>query len=89
MARLIYSRGFPYGAPLVMVRGGATKDPGVRADLKAAGFSWDSTTYSWRSYMGRDEFATILRSLVATHGCEAVLKSGSDDARLVEAVEAS
>ena len=69
MARIVYSRGFPYGAPLVMIRGGATRDPDVKQYLREQGFRWDGTSHAWTSYMDRLDLAPVLRTLRDVHGC--------------------
>lgn len=65
MANLIYSTGRPYGAPLAMLRGGATRDPEVKDAIKAAGFHWDGVRYSWATYLYDGEFAAVLTDLAA------------------------
>lgn len=44
---IIYSRGYPYGAPMVYIRGGGTKDLEVKDLLRAEGFQWNSLLYAW------------------------------------------
>lgn len=77
--RIIYSRGFPYGAPLAMVRGGATKAPEVKAYLKDQGFRWDGEKYAWTHYLHKAEFHQVLRALQNDFGCEVVPKSDLDE----------
>lgn len=38
---------YPYGAPMLHVRGKATYDPKVREFLKHHNFHWDTTYYAW------------------------------------------
>ena len=76
--KISYSRGFPYGAPLVTVRGGATKQPDVRAFLKERGFSWDSRAHGWTHYMYGEEFTEVLWHLQDTFGCTVVPKDKLD-----------
>jgi hypothetical protein len=47
---LVWSTGRPYGAPLLTLRGGATRDPDVKAAIKAAGFLWDGSRHAWITY---------------------------------------
>ncbi len=75
---LIYSRGFPYGAPLVMLRGGATKDAAVKDALRAAGFRWDGTTYAWTMYLDRLDLGALLVRMRDEFGCEVKPKDGMD-----------
>lgn len=63
MSNLVYATGRPYGAPLAMLRGGATRDPEVKAAIKAHGFMWDGARHAWRTYMYDDEFAAVLADL--------------------------
>lgn len=60
---IIYARGFPHGAPLVMLRGGATRDPKVKAFLKSKKFSWDGEKHAWTHYLHGPEFKKILVQL--------------------------
>jgi hypothetical protein len=76
--RIVYARGFPYGAPLVMLRGGATKDPAVKDFIKAEGFRWDGQRHAWAHYMYRDDFTKVLSALRDMFGCEIVPKEGMD-----------
>lgn len=82
--RIIYSRGFPYGAPLVMVRGGGTRWPSVHALLKEQGFTWNPQRYAWEHYMDRRDFGAILKTLRDEHGCEVVPKAGMDAGYLID-----
>jgi len=75
--RIIYARGFPYGAPLAMVRGAGTKDPDVKQFLKAEGFRWGSR-YAWEHYLGRQEFGAILKRLRDDFGCTVEPKDDMD-----------
>jgi len=75
--RIVYARGAPYGAPLVMVRGGATRRDDVKAILRARGFRWNdsaSAPHSYSTYLDRDEFADVLRQ-IAELGIEVVAKN--------------
>ncbi len=74
--KIIYARGFPYGAPLVMVRGGATRSPIIKQYLKSKGFVWDSYIYAWKTYLGADEFLSVLKDLHNDYGC--VIKPKND-----------
>lgn len=77
--RISYARGFPYGAPLAMVRGGATKDQAVKECLAMHGFRWDGRRYAWTTYLDRQDFGRILKILRDLHGCEVVPKDGMDE----------
>lgn len=79
---IFYSRGFPYGAPLVMLRGGATKNQEVREFLKAEGFRWGSR-YAWEHYLDRQDFGMILKTLRDTFGCNVMPKDGMDASYLI------
>ena len=76
--KISYARGFPYGAPMVWIRGGATKDPYVRQYLKARGFWYAHEKHGWESAMYADEFLKILVALRDHHGCEVVPKANMD-----------
>jgi hypothetical protein len=66
--RIIYKRAHPYGAPLLIIRGGGTlyakewfktvKSP-VNKGL-ARVFSWDDRLHGWTTYMLRDEVDAML-----------------------------
>jgi hypothetical protein len=75
---LIYSRGFPYGAPLALIRGGATKQPEIRALLKQEGFQWDSGIHAWKSYKDRTDFGALLRVLRDEYDCNVMPKDSMD-----------
>jgi hypothetical protein len=81
--KIIYARGFPYGAPLCMIRGGGTKSANVREFLKAEGFRWGSR-YAWEHYLGRREFGAILKTLRDDFGLEVVPKDGMDTSYLID-----
>lgn len=77
--RIIYARGFPYGAPLVMIRGGATCDPEIRAYLRdECKLTWDGTRYAWTSYLDRLDLGPILKTLRDRFGCDVMPKGGMD-----------
>ena len=76
--KIIYSRGFPYGAPLAMIRGGATRDPDVKAAIKAAGFRYDGSKHAFTHYLYGDAFAEVLCSLRDGFGVEVLPKGGLD-----------
>ena len=76
--KISYARGFPYGAPLALVRGGATRDPGVKEFLRERGFRWDGSRYAWSHYLDRTDFAEILIALRDDFGCEVVPKADMD-----------
>jgi len=82
--RVIYSRGFPYGAPLCTIRGGATKDQAVREFLKSERFTWNFTRYGWEHYLNRREFGAILKRLRDEFGCEVIPKQGMDWAYVID-----
>jgi len=77
--KIIYARGFPYGAPLVHLRGGATRDPLVKDAIKLAGFRWDSSMHAWKTYMDRLDLGTVLKALRDEFGCDIEPKDGMDE----------
>ena len=82
--RIIYSRGFPYGAPLAMIRGGATRIPVIKGFLKDEGFRWDGQRHAWTTYLHHDEFQPILRRLRNDFGCEVLPKSDLDPNYIID-----
>lgn len=76
--RISYSRGFPYGAPLAMIRGGATRDEAVKSFIREHGFRWNGASYAWETYLDRMDFGPILKKLRDEYGCEVVPKDGMD-----------
>ena len=76
--RIIYSRGFPYGAPKVMIRGGGTKDPAVLNYIKGLGFRYEGDIYAWSHYMDRSDFGPVLRILRDVYDCEVIPKDTMD-----------
>lgn len=76
--KLIYARGFPYGAPLVMLRGGATRDPEIQQYLRDAGFRWDGSLYAYKNYMDGGSFATLLMIMRDEFACDVQPKSDLD-----------
>jgi len=81
--RIVYARGFPYGAPLAMVRGGGTQIPEVKEFLKAEGFRWGGR-YAWEHYLDRQDFGAILKTLRDRFGLEVVPKDGMDSNYLID-----
>lgn len=84
--RIIYSRGFPYGAPLVMLRGGGTK--AAKETLKAAGFSWNGQRHAWEHYLNRPELTEVLLGL-RSEGYEIIPKAGMDSSYVIELGDAA
>lgn len=82
--RIIYSRGFPYGAPLVMLRGGATKDSAVRDYLKSLRFMWNPQRFAWENYMYKSELVDVLLHLRDELGCEVIPKTDIDPSYVVD-----
>ena len=76
--RIIYSRGFPYGAPLVMLRGGGLQISGVKGYLREQGFTWDGAKHAYTNYMHAPELRTLLGILDVAYGCEIHAKEGMD-----------
>jgi hypothetical protein len=76
--RVIYSRGFPFGAPLVMLRGGGLKVSGVKGYLMERGFRWNPGRYAWETYMDKEDFTTLLLILRDSYGCEIHAKNDLD-----------
>ena len=81
--KIIYARGFPYGAPLAMVRGGGTSIPEVKAFLRVEGFRWGSR-YAWEHYLDREDFGAILKKLRDDFGLEVVPKDTLDTAYRID-----
>jgi hypothetical protein len=85
--KIIYSRGFPYGAPLVMLRGGGTRLPGVKEFLREQGFRWEASgrpSHAWETYMNRPELGALLIELRDRFGCEIQPKEGMDESYLLD-----
>ena len=76
--RIIYARGFPYGAPLAIIRGGATKDADVKDFIKRCGFRWDGSLYGYKHYLNRSDLGPILQTLRDEYGCEVLPKADMD-----------
>jgi hypothetical protein len=79
--KVIYSRGFPYGAPLVMLRGGGLKISGVLGYLREEGFRWQMSgraSYAYEHYLGGEDLKKVLRILRDAYGCEIVPKDDMD-----------
>lgn len=77
--KVIYSQGRPYGAPLTMLRGGATRDPDVKQYIKEVGYRWNGQRFCWEWYSpSNDDFRDILVELRDRFGCEVVPKEGLD-----------
>lgn len=83
-SRIIYARGFPCGAPLAMIRGGATKLPEIKGYLKDQGFRWDGARYAYATYLWRAEFGPILKALRDDWGLEVVPKVGMDTNYIID-----
>lgn len=75
--RIIYAQGRPYGAPLVMVRGGGTRDPEVKEFLRNVGFRWDDLRFAWATYLDKSDFRDVLLKLQEM-GLEVVPKKDLD-----------
>jgi hypothetical protein len=82
--RISYSRGFPYGAPLAMIRGGATKKPEIQDFIKAQGFLYDKALYAWKHYLDRSDFGPILKKLRDDFGCEVSPKADMDTNYIID-----
>ena len=70
-SKIIYKRAHPYGAPLLIVRGGGTKValPWFRTVKQSAFdpkrppyrmFSWDNQLFGWTTYMLGDEVQQLM-----------------------------
>ncbi len=59
--RIVYARGFPYGAPLFMLRGAATKE--IKPFLKEKGFQYDPMLYAWKTYLDGEDVRLFLLEL--------------------------
>lgn len=84
MAKISYARGFPYGAPLAMIRGGATRDDAVKSFLREEGFRWDGSRYAWTHYLHAPELRAILKKLRDTFGCEVAPKDDLDENYIID-----
>lgn len=85
MLKISYSRGFPYGAPLALIRGGGTRDPQVKDYLQRMGFQWEgSPTFAWKSYMHADELRDVLKTCRDIYNCDVVPKSGIDPNYIID-----
>lgn len=82
--KIIYARGFPYGAPLAMLRGGGTKT--AREFLKAEGFTWDGSLHAWKHYLNAPELREILAVLQA-QGYDVRPKDGLDPNYVIDLPE--
>jgi hypothetical protein len=80
---IFYSRGFPYGAPLCMIRGGGARNAEVQEFLKAEGFRWGSR-YAWENYLNRREFGAVLKTLRDSFGCTILPKDTMDSSYLID-----
>lgn len=63
MKNIIYSKGYPYGAPLKILRGVGTKE--IKDFLKEKGFIYDKFYFGWVNYILDNEFLEILKELKA------------------------
>lgn len=86
---IIYARGFPYGAPLVFIRGGATRDDDVKAFLRSQGFHFSMEDHGWKHYLHRDDLALVLVTLRDRFGCDVVAKGDLDPGYIIEDLDAA
>ena len=84
--KIIYSRGYPFGAPLVMLRGGGTRT--AKEKLKELGFRWNGQSHAWETYMGGEEFRVVLLGLRAD-GYKILAKESMDAGYLLDLGEES
>lgn len=82
--RIIYSRGFPYGAPLAMLRGGATRDAATKDYIKSEGFRWNGSSHAWEAYLDRRDLTPVLRRLRDDFGHEVVPKADMSESYLID-----
>lgn len=61
MKNIIYSKGYPYGAPLKILRGAGTRE--IKEYLKEKGFIYDKWQFGWINYLLDIEFLEILKEL--------------------------
>lgn len=87
MQRIVYSRGFPFGAPALYVRGGATRMPEVREHLKSLKARWDGTAHAWVMYGYADEATKILTEIRDRFGVDIVPKDGLDEGLVLQLPE--
>lgn len=83
--KVIYSRGFPYGAPLVLLRGGGTRDQAVKDFLKQSegGWHWDGQYHAYKSYMYGEQLTQVLVGL-RDLGYDIVPKDNMDPAYVLD-----
>lgn len=87
--RIIYARGFPYGAPMIWLRGGGTRDPEVREYLKLKeegklNFWWDGSKHAWEGVVVTEaELLTTLRHL-RDMGYEILPKEGMRESYIID-----
>lgn len=82
--KISYSRGFPCGAPLVMLRGGALKQDDVKRWVRERGFRWNGRTHAYEHYMYGEEFREVLAFLQDTFGCEIKPKDNLDPNYIID-----
>ena len=61
---LIYATGRPYGAPLAILRGGATRDDEIKRRMYGEGFQYDQTLHGYRMYEYDSEFVKSIKRIV-------------------------
>jgi hypothetical protein len=78
--KVIYARGYPYGAPLLLIRGGATKHPEIVDFLKGNDFVYEGRpTYAWKTYAGLIATREILTILQDEYDCTILAKKTMDE----------
>lgn len=75
---IVYARGSPYGAPMVMIRGGATRSPIIKQYLRAKDFVWDERMHAYVSYLDKTDFLQVLKELDSDYGCAIRAKQPMD-----------
>lgn len=75
---IVYAQGSPYGAPKVMIRGGATRSPIIKQYLRSKDFMWDDRMHAYVTYLDKNGFLAILKELEENYGCSIRAKHPMD-----------
>jgi hypothetical protein len=83
MKNIIYARGFPYGAPMVWIRGGGTRDQQVKDFLKEQGYWYAPEKHGWESAAYKADLLPILLKLKEM-GYNVIPKEGMDPGYVID-----